>query len=47
MLSDNLSPRVVRPIQDMAEDWRFLERRVASITKEIDELAIKTHTVAA
>lgn len=39
MLSDNLSPRVVRLIQDLAEDWRFLERRVASITKEIDELA--------
>jgi transposase len=39
MLSDNLSPRVVRLIQDLAEDWRCLERRVASITKEIDELA--------
>ncbi|WFU39949.1 IS110 family transposase [Bradyrhizobium sp. CB82] len=39
MLSDNLSPRVVRLIQDLAEDWCFLERRVASITKEIDELA--------
>ncbi|PJG49997.1 hypothetical protein CVM73_38780 [Bradyrhizobium forestalis] len=39
MLSDNLSPRVVQLIQDLAEDWRFLERRVASITKEIDELA--------
>ena len=24
MLSDNLSPRVVRLIQDLAEDWRYL-----------------------
>jgi transposase len=39
MLSDNLSPRVVRLIQDLAEDWRYLDRRVASLTKEINELA--------
>jgi len=32
MFSDSLSSRVVRLIQDLAEDWRFLERRVASIT---------------
>ncbi len=36
---DNLSPRVIQLIQDLAEDWRYLDRRVASMTKEIDELA--------
>jgi transposase len=36
---DNLSPRVIQLIQDLAEDWRHLDRRVASMTKEIDELA--------
>ena len=39
MLTDDLSPRVVRLIHDLAEDWRYLDRRVACITKEIDELA--------
>ncbi|WFU25447.1 IS110 family transposase [Bradyrhizobium sp. CB1717] len=39
MLSDNLSPRVVQLVQDLAEDWRYLDRRVTSITKEINELA--------
>src|SRR5207248_148252 len=36
---DNLSPRLIQLIQDLAEDWRHLDRRVASMTKEIDELA--------
>jgi transposase len=36
---DSLSPRVIRLIEDLAEDWRYLDRRVASMTKEIDELA--------
>ena len=35
MLSDNL----VRLVQDLAEDWRYLDRRIVSITKEIGELA--------
>jgi transposase len=39
MLSDNRSPRVVRLIQDLAEDWRYLDRRVAAIAKDINELA--------
>jgi transposase len=36
---DSLSPRVIQLIQDLSEDWRYLDRRVASMTKEIDELA--------
>ncbi|OPY96076.1 transposase [Bradyrhizobium sacchari] len=36
---DGLSSRVIQLIQDLAEDWRYLDRRVASMTKEIDELA--------
>ena len=39
MLTDDLSPRIVRLIHDLAEDWRYLDWRVACITKEIDELA--------
>ncbi|MCP3475723.1 IS110 family transposase [Bradyrhizobium sp. CCGUVB1N3] len=39
MPSDNLSPRVVQLVQDLVEDWRYLDRRVTSITKEINELA--------
>lgn len=38
--SDSLS-RVVRLVQDLAEDWRYLDRRIASITP------ITMHTVAA
>lgn len=37
--TDNLSPQVIQLIQDLAEDWRYLDRRVASMTKEIEELA--------
>ncbi|RTE87844.1 IS110 family transposase [Bradyrhizobium sp. LVM 105] len=37
--SESLSPRVVRLIQDLAEDWRYLDRRVALVTKEINEIA--------
>jgi len=39
MPSDSLSPQVVRLIQNFAEDWRYLDRRVAVATKEINELA--------
>jgi len=39
MLTDDLSPRIVRLIHDLAEDWRHFDWRIASITKEIDELA--------
>ncbi|MCK1639634.1 IS110 family transposase [Bradyrhizobium sp. 157] len=39
MPSESLSPQVVRLIQDLAEDWRYLDRRVALVTKEINEIA--------
>ncbi|MVT78361.1 hypothetical protein GPL20_35945 [Bradyrhizobium cajani] len=39
MPAESLSPRVVRLIQDLAEDWRYLDRRVALVTKEINEIA--------
>lgn len=39
MPAGSLSPQVVRLIEDLAQDWRYLDARVTSITKEIDELA--------
>jgi transposase len=38
MTPESLSPQVVRLIQGLAEDWRYLDSRVATITKEIDDL---------
>ena len=39
MRSDRLSPQIIRLIEGLAADWRYLDARVASITKEIDVLA--------
>lgn len=36
---DTLSPQVIRLIGELAADWRYLDARVASLTKEIDDLA--------
>ena len=36
---DTLSPRVLRLIEDLTGDWRYLEARVASITAEIETIA--------
>jgi transposase len=37
--SEALSPRMVRPIADLAEDWRQLDERIADISAEIEALA--------
>lgn len=39
MRSDRLSPQMIRLIEELAADWRYLDTRVAAITKEIDVLA--------
>lgn len=39
MKSDRLSPQIIRLIEELAADWRYLDARVASITKEVDVLA--------
>jgi transposase len=39
MISDRLSPQIIRLIEELATDWRYLDTRVAAITKEIDVLA--------
>lgn len=36
--SDTLSPRVLRLIEELIGDWRYLETRVASITAELEAL---------
>ncbi len=37
--SQNLSPRLVRLIIDLAEDWRRLDDRIATVSTEIEALA--------
>jgi len=37
--SDSLSPRVSRLVADLAEDWRRLDERIATVSAEINELA--------
>jgi transposase len=37
--SDALSPRIVRLIADLAEDWRGLDERIAAVSAEIEALA--------
>ena len=37
--SDSLSPRVGRLVADLAEDWRRLDERIATVSAEINELA--------
>jgi transposase len=37
--SDALSPRMVRLITDLAEDWRGLDERIADVSAEIEALA--------
>jgi transposase len=39
--SDVLSPRVLRLIQDLMEDWRRLDTRVESTTTEIEGLVVQ------
>jgi transposase len=39
MRSDRLSSQIIRLIEELAGDWRYLDARVAAITKEIDVLA--------
>jgi len=37
--SDTLSPRMVRLIADLAEDWRGLDERITAVSAEIEALA--------
>ena len=37
--SDRLSPQIIRLIEELTADWRYLDTRVTAITKEIDILA--------
>ena len=37
--SDRLSPRMVRLIADLTEDWRRLDERIAAVSAEIEALA--------
>lgn len=37
--TDVLSPRMLRVIEDLAGDWRRLDERVASLSREIDTIA--------
>ena len=37
--SETLSPRIVRLIIDLAEDWRRLDNRIATVSAEIEALA--------
>jgi transposase len=47
MGSDRLSPQIIRLIEELAADWRYLDTRVAAITKENDVLADQdAHCVA-
>ena len=39
--SDALSPRMLRLIEDLADDWRRLDARIEAISGEIEELARK------
>jgi len=36
---DVLSPRMLHIIEELAEDWRWLDRRIATATAEIDNMA--------
>jgi len=37
--SDSLSPHVIRLIEELASDWRYLDTRVAALTKDLGERA--------
>jgi transposase len=37
--SETLSPRIVRLVSDLAEDWRGLDDRIATVSAEIEALA--------
>jgi transposase len=39
MKADRLSPQIIRLVEELSADWRYLEARIAAITKEIDVLA--------
>ena len=40
--TDVLSPRVVRILEDLAQDWRRLDGRIEAVTDEIDALSKNT-----
>ena len=37
--TDVLSPRMIRIIEDLAADWRYLDDRIDSVTDEIEAVA--------
>jgi transposase len=40
--TDVLSPRMVRILEDLAQDWRRLDERIEAVTSEIEDLAKNT-----
>jgi transposase len=40
--TDVLSPRMVRILEDLAQDWRHLDERIEAVTSEIEGLAKNT-----
>ena len=42
--TDTLSPRMIRILQDLAQDWRRLDERIEAVTSEIEALAKNTGT---
>jgi transposase len=40
--TDVLSPRMVRILGDLVQDWRRLDERIEAVTSEIEELSKKT-----
>jgi len=37
--TDVLSPRIIHLIEDLADDWRRFDQRIADVTREIEQLA--------
>ena len=37
--TDTLSPRMVRILEDLAQDWRHLDERIEAVTREIEALS--------
>ena len=38
-----LSPRMMRILEDLSQDWRYLDERIVMVTAEIDALAKEAH----
>ena len=38
-MTDKLSPRMIRMIEDLCTDWHYLDRRIEAVSKEIETLS--------